>query len=126
MTNDTFLANICRDFLKQHKVFRYRTNKIADMNDREVISACHHYCNEHRITDEFEQFRNRVESEYRYCSLIQEYIEDGMCIDIQMLAFGLIGEDALPVLSIDRLKAQSCCDSCMHANHRMIESSRDL
>ena len=40
------LAQISRDFLSKHKVYRYRMVKVSDMDDQSVIRACHWYCEE--------------------------------------------------------------------------------
>lgn len=80
------LAQISRDFLSQHKVYRYRTVKISDMDDQSVIKVCHWYCEENNLTDEFKQYREGVEiTEYyieahKYCANNkEELLNDTTC-----------------------------------------------
>ncbi len=65
MSMDKNLANISRAFLKEHKVYRYRLKKIADMLDDEVIVKCHWFCEENNLVQDFKQFREEKE---RYLS----------------------------------------------------------
>ncbi len=55
------LAQISRDFLSRYKVYRYRMVKVSDMDDQSVIRACHWYCEENNLTDEFMKYRNEIE-----------------------------------------------------------------
>ncbi len=55
--NDTeTLAHIARDFFKLHSVIRYRMKKISDMSDKEIISACHSWCEENGLIDKYKNF----------------------------------------------------------------------
>lgn len=51
------LARISREFLGLHRVYRYHLKKVSDLSDRDVISVCHWYCVERRLTEEWEAFR---------------------------------------------------------------------
>ena len=106
------LADISRDFLKCKKVYKYRMKKVEDMTDSEVIYSCHFYCEENGLTDEWYVFREKAESEYRYCSYLKEYIDEGLCCDLQMIAGGLIKPSALPETEIDKEECIKCCEEC--------------
>lgn len=112
MKPDTLLADISRRFFQKHKQNRYRMKKVAEMDEREVISACHSYCEENHLTAEWKAFRDEIEAGYRYCAYLEEYIEDGECTDLQMIAYGYILPSALPEREIDRPSAASACETC--------------
>ena len=109
------LADISRDFFKMKEVSKYRMKKVSDMTDEEVISSCHSYCEENRLTDEWYGFREKIESEYQYCRYLSEYIEEGLCCDLQMIAGGLIKPSALPEITVDREKCTECCSECRYS-----------
>jgi len=50
-----------REFLKIHKIHRYRMKKIQDMDDDEVIGKCHCYCEENCLIEEWNRFRDKKE-----------------------------------------------------------------
>jgi len=58
-----FLAKISREFLHQKKVFRYRLKKISEMNETEIISACHFYVENHHLHDEWNHFIDEKEKQ---------------------------------------------------------------
>ena len=60
------LEEVSKEFLKLHKVFRYRMKKVCDMSADEVIHACHCYCEENSLIHEFEAFRNKKEDKCFY------------------------------------------------------------
>ncbi len=86
MTIDKLIANISRSFLKTHRVTRYRMKKISDLSDQDMISVCHSYCEDNRLTVEFFEFRNQALSKYRSCGYLEEYIDGDLCSDLQMIA----------------------------------------
>ena len=106
------LADISRQFLREKKVYRYRTKKVTDMTDDEVISNCHFFCEENNLRDEWNVYREKAESEYRYCSYLEEYIDDGLCCDLQMITSNYIKASALPEINIDKEKCAKCCFEC--------------
>ena len=108
----TLLADISRQFLREKKVYRYRTKKVTDMTDDEVISNCHFYCEENNLISEWNEFREKAEAEYRYCSYLEEYIDDGLCYDLQMITSNYIKPSALPEINIDKEKCARCCSEC--------------
>lgn len=114
MKPETLLINISRDYFRRKNVFRYRMKKIENMSDADVVNSCHCYCAENDQIDEFEQYRTEVESQYRYCSYLQEFIEDGLCYDIQMITNGYIKSSALPNMEFDFEKAKSHCMKCKY------------
>ena len=57
-----WLADISREFLKIHKVHRYRMKKIQDMDDDEVIQKCHWYYEENHLIEEWIHFCKEKES----------------------------------------------------------------
>lgn len=114
MKPEALLAELSRRFLKKHKLTRYRMKKIAEMEEREVISACHWFCEENHLTAEWNVFREEIESTYRYCPYLEEYVEDGECTDLQMIACGYIQSSALPERVIDRSAAESACETCRY------------
>ena len=114
MESTKLLANISRDFFKIKKVNKYRMKKVEDMTDVEVISNCHFYCEENNLIDEWKQFREKSESEYRYCSYLEEYIDEGLCYDLQMITGNYIKPSALPEINIDKEKCANCCAECKY------------
>lgn len=108
------LAEISRSFLKQKQVYRHNMRKVAEMSDADVISFCHAFCEENHLADEWNHFRDSVESQYCYCSCLREFVEPGFCCDMQMIACGYIKETALPEINIDKEQLQKCCKDCIH------------
>ena len=88
--------------------------KVEDMTDVEAISNCHFYCEENNLIDEWKQFREKSESEYRYCSYLEEYIDEGLCYDLQMITGNDIKPSALPEINIDKEKCANCCAECKY------------
>ena len=115
MKSKNLLATISRNFLRIKKVAKYRMKKVADMTDDEVISICHFYCQENSLNAEWNQFRKKAESEYRYCSYLEEYIDDGLCYDLQMITGNYIKPSALPEIKIDKAKCAKCCFECKYS-----------
>ena len=115
MKSENLLAVVSRDFLQAKKVTKYRMKKIADMTDDEVISNCHFYCEENKLISEWNEFREKAEAEYRYCSYLEEYIDDGLCYDLQMITSNYIKSSALPEINIDKEKCASCCSECKYS-----------
>ena len=109
------LADISRQFFKDKKVYRYRTKKVVDMTDDEVIRNCHWYYQENNLTAEWRAYREKVESEYYYCSYLEQYIEQGYCYDLQMIVCGFVKSSALPELNIDKEKCAELCSTCKHS-----------
>lgn len=105
------LADISRQFFGKHKVYK----KIADLSDQEVISYCHWYCEEHGLIAEWNAFRTEIEAQHCYCSYLQEYIDEGLCYDLQMIAGGLIKPTALPDITIDHEACMTCCAECQYS-----------
>lgn len=114
MKSKNLLADISRDFLQMKRVTKYRMKKITDMTDNEVISSCHFYCEENNFVSEWKEFRRKVESKYRYCPYLEEYIDDGLCYDLQMITGNYVKPSALPEISIDKEKCSKCCSECKY------------
>ena len=114
MTIDKLIANISRSFLKTHRVTRYQMKKISDLSDQNVISVCHSYCEDNRLTVEFFEFRDQALSKYRSCGYLEEYIDGDLCSDLQMIASNSIEKSAFLDQPIDREKVQACCDECRY------------
>lgn len=115
MNSKKLLAVISRDFLQTQNVRKYRMKKVADMTDDEVIENCHFYCEENSLTGEWNAFREKAESEYRYCSYIEEYIDEGLCYDLQMITGNYIKPSALPKIKIDKEICAKCCFECKYS-----------
>lgn len=109
------LADISRDFLQIKRVTKYRLKKVADMTDDEVISNCHFYCEENHLISVWNEFREKAESKYRYCSFLEEFIDDGLCYDLQMIIGNYIKPSALPEINIDKEKCARCCSECKYS-----------
>ena len=88
MDTRNLLADISREFFKYKKVYSYKMKKVTEMSDSEVISYCHWFCEDNGIVEEFINFRKKTESEYYFCSFMEEFIEPGCCYDMQMFAEG--------------------------------------
>lgn len=61
------LFEISKDFLKEKKVYTYYMKKMSEMNEDEVISSCHRYCEENNLTSDFKMYREQIELQYKYC-----------------------------------------------------------
>ena len=115
MKSKNLLAIISRNFLCIKKVAKYRMKKVTDMNDDEIISICHIYCEENNLNAEWNQFREKADSEYRYCSYLEGYIDDGLCYDLQMITGNYIKPSALPEIKIDKEKCAKSCFECQYS-----------
>ncbi len=111
MKSSILLAEISRQFLKEHKVYKYRMKKVSEMSDDDVIMYCHWYYEENRLNDEWRSFRDRIESNYKYCSYLEEYIDDDKCNDLQMVAGNYLTDLNIKV-DIEELK--ECCKNCKY------------
>lgn len=114
MKPENLLADISRRFFNENQIRKYRMKKVTDMSDSECIDYCHWFCEEHGLVNRFETLRAEIESHYRYCTYLQEYIEDGLCIDIQMISNGYIKQTALPECSIDAEDVLKKCSDCKY------------
>ena len=108
------LADISRQFLKDKNVYRYRTKKVADMTDDEVISNCHFFCEENNLRDEWKAYRKKEESKYRYCSYLEEFIDESLCYDLQMITGNYVKPSALPEIKIDKEDCAKHCFECKY------------
>jgi len=57
--DDAFQAHIARAFLKKHKVYRYNTVKIDDMDDNRIVNVCHQFCEENNLVQDYWYFHDR-------------------------------------------------------------------
>lgn len=114
MKPERLLSIISKQYLQMNKVNRYRMTKIEDMSDSELIRACHCYCEENNQVSDFEKYRTEEEAKYRYCNVLQEYVDEGHCIDIQMIGGGYIKKTALPDVDIDFSESESKCKECRY------------
>ena len=111
MKSINLLAEISRQFLKEHKVYKYRMKKVSEMSDDDVIKYCHWYYEENRLNDEWWAFRNSIEAKYRYCCYLNEYIDDDRCNELQMIIGGFLTDCNLKV-DIEEIK--ECCKDCKY------------
>lgn len=109
------LAYISRQFLKDKNVYRYRMKKVLEMTDDEVISCCHWYCEENDLIKEWNTYREKIESQYCYCSYLEQYIDNSFCYNLQMIAGGFIKPSAIPEITIDKVKCSEHCFDCEHS-----------
>ena len=119
MKAEHLLAKISRDFLASHGIIRYRKKKIEEMSDPEVISFCHWYSEDESLSDEFFTFRENAEAAYRWCSYLEEFIEDEDCWNIQMISNKLINSALHPEYHIDIEKALLFCNECRYKSNEL-------
>lgn len=50
---DEFQAYIAREYLKKHKVYRYRTVKIDEIDDNKIDNVCHWFCEENNLVQDY-------------------------------------------------------------------------
>ena len=50
---DEFQAYIAREYLKKHKVYRYRTVKIDEIDDNKIVNVCHWFCEENNLVQDY-------------------------------------------------------------------------
>ena len=112
MKTERMLADMSYRFLHNRDVHKYRMKKIGDMTDEEIISNCHFFCEENGLTDEWRAFREEEEGKYCFCSYLEEYINEGMCCDLQMISGGYINPSALPEIVIDKEMCKRYCAEC--------------
>jgi len=48
----------------------------------------------------------------KYCPYLKEYIDEGSCLDLQLIGGGYIKASALPEMQIDKAQASRCCKKC--------------
>ena len=89
--------------------------KIADMDDDEIIQKCHWFYEENNLAAEWRDFRKKAESEYRFCSYLEEYIEEGLCYDLQLIAENCTKASALHEINVDTEKCAKCCYECKYS-----------
>lgn len=53
-------ADVARQFLKKYSVHRYRTKKISEMSDKEIVQACHSWYEENGLTKEYKSFEEKM------------------------------------------------------------------
>lgn len=111
MESRNLLAEISRRFFKEHKVYKYRMKKVSEMSDDDVIMYCHWYYEENILNDEWRVFRDSIESNYRYCSYLEEYIDIDKCNNLQIIVGNYLTELNIKV-DIEELK--ECCKDCKH------------
>lgn len=109
------LADISRQFFKDKKIYKYKMKKVAEMTDDDVIVYCHWFCESYNLTQEFDEFRTKVEFQYYYCSYLQEYIEPDLCYDMQMIAAGYIKDSAFSEMQTDKTELVKCCSECCNS-----------
>lgn len=110
----SLLAEISREFFNLHHVYRYRMKRIFDMTDVELIHACHCYCEENNLINEFNTFRMKGEADYRYCSYLQEYICTDLCMEVQLVASGFMKASALKDRAVEEEVAKEYCANCKY------------
>lgn len=58
-------GDIARAYFKSKKVYRYRMKKISDMDDQQVIRACHFWYEENNLVEDYQAFQARLLKEYQ-------------------------------------------------------------
>lgn len=112
MKSRNLLAEISRQFLKEHKVYKYRMNKVSEMSDDDIIMYCHWYYEENRLNDEWRAFRENIESKYKFCQYYSEYVDDESCEELQMILNDFFNETEY--YDIDKEKLQESCKECKY------------
>lgn len=110
----SLLAEISLMFFNNHNIHRYKMKKTKDMTEAELIHNCHWFCEEMGLTKDFKAFREEIESKYNYCAYFQEYIDESLCYDIQMIGNGYVKKSALSDYNIDFYDAIEFCKDCNH------------
>ncbi len=108
------IMNYSREFLKLHKVFRYRMIRIDDMSDYEVSQVCHWFCEENNLTQEFKEFIQQMDKDkgIRYCPCVRESIDANRCNMIQMIAKQLIDPSNCPDCILNADEIAIICNEC--------------
>lgn len=114
MTQRNLLADISRQFFKEKKIHSFRMKKVTDMTDDEVVKFCHWFCEDNRLTEEFNYFRDKIESQYNYCLYLNKYIEPSSCAQLQIIAEGMIKQSVLYEIK-DKSELKNCCSECPHS-----------
>lgn len=107
-------SDIARQFFKEHGVYKYRMKKVSEMTDSEVCQYCHWYYEENHLTQEWRAFWQKFETDYCHCPYLHDFIDLGMCYDLQMIALGYIKATALPEFELDNAALKLCCAECIH------------
>lgn len=107
------LADISRHFFKDKKIYSYRMRKVADMTDDEVVRFCHWFCEDNRLTEEFNDFRDKIESQYNYCLYLNKYIEPSSCAQLQIIAERIVKQSVLYEIK-DKSELKKCCSECLY------------
>lgn len=90
--------------------------KISELSDEDVITYCHIFYEDNNLTDKFTEYRKSIESQYYYCPYLKEYIEQGFCYDMQMMAEKFVKSSVLAfnTSEFDKKKLQECCFKCQY------------
>jgi len=112
---NNFLAQISREYLKKKNVFQYKGQKLSEMDDNDIIQYCHWYCEDNNLTDEWHIYRDEKEKALNFCPYHNEFIDPGLCCDMQMILTGYIKSTALSDLHIDSTELEKCCTECQHS-----------
>lgn len=112
MKSINLLAEISKQFLKEHKVYKYRMKKVSEMSDDEVVRYCHWYYEENHLNDEWKAFREKIEEKYKFCQYYKEYIDDECCKELQMILNNFSIETKYS--DIDKEKLKASCEDCKY------------
>ncbi len=112
MKSRNLLAEISRQFFKEHKIYKYRMKKVTEMSDDDVIRYCHWYYEENHLKEEWWAFRENIESKYKFCQYYKEYIDDECCEKLQMILNNFPIETKYSDIDNEKLKAS--CEDCKY------------
>lgn len=90
------LLDSSKKFLKLKKIYRYHLKKISEMDENEIIRACHFYVEENHLGEEWEAFRRNNEKRQYHKEMAAEIAQ-------------------LPKDRVPRLLLHSCCGPCSTA-----------
>ncbi len=57
------LEDISREFLKNHKVYRWHLKKVSEIPDKDIVRVCHWYVEDNHLHDEWNDFRDKEEQQ---------------------------------------------------------------
>lgn len=51
-----------------------------------------------------------------FCAYLKQFVDFGLCYDLQMISGGYISSSALPDIKIDKAEIIKCCRNCEQKN----------
>ncbi len=105
-------------YFKYKNVDSFNSIKVSDMSDSELVTYCHWYYMDNDLYEDFLVFQKKIESEYYYCPYLKEYIEPGLCYDLQIFSEGYVETDGSVNRKDDSAELAVRCMNCCYGSDK--------